>query len=171
MKTVNILLWKYKPQKLWYRNIVGKCITFFTGYNVTHAAIGFSDGTKYESTVWKVDKCKYRGGAKKSTVGTSHDIMIPVRVTEVQENIMIVYLQGTVNKEMPYNFFKLVILAIVYPTRWFWNLIKWVPFDAELFGKVCSVYVDGAFKRAGKDLIKHEFEGFTVPGDFLQLEE
>jgi len=170
MKTVNILLWKYNKQKLWYRDITGKCIVFFTGHKIVHAALSFEDGTKYESTIWKVNG-KYTGGARKSTVGTSHDITIPIDVTDAQEKKMREYLDYTVKIRMPYNFLKLVALAIVYPTRWFWNCIKWVPFNAELFGRVCSVYVDKAFKSAGVDLFKNELEGFTVPGDFLKLEK
>ena len=67
----------------------------------------------------------------------------------------------------PYNFFKLIILAFVYPTRKFWNWINWVPFQAECFGFVCSAYIDWVCKEIDRDLLICENEEYTVPGDII----
>lgn len=173
---VRILLWKYHKKKPWYRNLVSKAIVFFTGYPYTHVAIQV-DGDVYESTVWK-DRVTgvWVNGARRTAWLDYPDLdeAMPDEalcfVSEVnydQKQRIIRVLEDTLDRKLKYNFLRLLALAFVYPTRWFWNLINWVPFKAEVFGEVCSTYVDEALKWAGIDLFKYQDEEYTAPGDYL----
>lgn len=63
---------------------------------------------------------------------------------------MLVYLESaTRGPGHWYGFVKLVAMALLYPTKRFWRWIGWVPFDAWIFGEVCSVRVAEAWAAEG----------------------
>jgi len=162
-----VLLWKYHKKEEWWRDIAAKAIVFFTQQPFTHAAI-YHGGATYESTVWKEGR-KLRHGALRAPEMLECDVILgPVEELTIGQNIKLQnYLDQTIYEARPYNFFKLVALAVIYPTRWFWNLIGWVPFSHDMYGEVCSVYVDEAFKAIGIDLLPYHDEQYTSPGDLL----
>ncbi len=162
-----IILWPFHKSSKWYRTLVSKLICFFTNSNYTHAAI-FLNGHQYESTVMN----KQHGTLKTEGMPPASRNCITLRFKEGLSEKRLALLEWSVNQQVvqkrPYNFMKIAALALVYPTRWFWNLINWVPFQNEVYGSVCSVFVDASFKDAGVDLLPGENEEYTAPGDFLK---
>ena len=144
MKDASVLLWSND-------RLISKLIKYFTGSDITHAAVVLQDQT-YESDL---------GGAKVTRGVRDSDITLePVRdLTKRELAQMQRYVSESLHRRWPYNILKLVILALVYPTRWFWRKINWVPFDHEVYGETCSSYVDEAFKAAGIDLLPLHHEG------------
>ena len=167
MKDIAIILWKYHKQKSFIRTIVSYLITVFTGQSYTHAGIYFK-GSLYQSTVLKnkngVMKSEYNPADNEFT--TSLVFRIPLNMA--QHNALKDTLNTKLVEHLPYNYLKLFVLMLVYPTRWFWNKIGWVPFQSEFFGNVCSVFVDSTFKDIGIDLLPDNNEEYTAPGDFLK---
>jgi len=161
MKDGTILIWKYRKVNNWCRDLIPRLIVYFTKKPYVHAAIYFDEKT-YESAASGI---RSTSGLKQ--VNEYWEPIISLTITE--RNSMQAYLLFTTNRKWKYNFFKLIILSIVYPTRWFWNKIGWVPFDKDLFGEVCSVYVDEAWLFAGRDILPNEHEGYTSPGDLVEL--
>lgn len=157
-----IMVWPYKKKTTWFRDFVSRCICYFTKAKYTHVAF-YVNGTTYESTVMN-----NQNGVLKHP-GLYHGIEYYIFKEPILEDKKIlleqIASQDVVNKK-PYNFFKLLAMMIIYPTRYFWNLIGWVPFDKECFGAVCSEFVDETFKKASIDLFPGEHEGYTAPGDF-----
>lgn len=168
MEDLLIVLWQYHKSRKWYKTIISKLICFFTNSKYTHVSIYF-EGYTYESTVMN-----NQNGALKTMGLASSDVRsfkylkfrIPLNMKQ-HDNLRIV-LNNSIVEAKPYNFLKLFILAIVYPTRKFWNWLGWVPFQAECFGSVCSVYVDQIFKDMGIDLLPNKNEEYTAPGDFIK---
>lgn len=143
-------------------NIVSKAIRYFTESQWEHVAI-YVRGNTYEQTWPGVRKTP---GQNPATL-----VMIPPQISESDETRMIVWLEDQAAKKVRYNWMKLVVLAIVYPLRWFFNKIGWVPFQAALFGEVCSTFVDQALRVAGVDLFPERGEEATVPGDYARCRE
>jgi hypothetical protein len=173
MENIRVLVWEYTPNRRLARDFVSRCIVYFTGMFYTHVAI-WVDGVMYDSSVWKDKNGKTMHGAR-AKVGTVEElkatgfdaVLYPEGITRQQVDKVRDWCTATVSEGKPYNFLKLGILALVYPTRWFWNLIRWVSFSAEVFGKVCSTYVDEALYQSGYDVFTDYIEEFTVPGDFI----
>lgn len=171
MKDGSIILEAYEDMNSWLLNLVGKAICFFTDSPYVHVLV-YVDNWIYESTVWKSEKGKIRTGARKIRPvrlnwSKKNVVLEPIRLGPQKAEQLKYYLEGTLN-EVPYNILKLIALALVYPTRWVWNKLKWVPFDREIFGEVCSTYIDEAFKKVGVDLLPNKFEGYTAPVDFIK---
>jgi len=166
MKDGTVLLWKKPVETKGFTGFVCKCITFFTKSDFVHVAV-ISNGMMCESSVWK-EGGKLAHGARMIWPVKADVYLEPIiDLTEKQSDYLDAYCIYTARKKRPYNVLKLLVLAIVYPTRWFWRLIHWVPFNREMRGEVCSVYVDDAFMFAGIDLFPRHMEGYTVPGDFI----
>jgi len=174
MPIVKILLWKYHKHDDWFRDLVARAIVYFTGYDYTHVAVQLLANT-YDSTVWRDKKGKLRSGIR-VTSGLPDDPLpyialvprseiIPTDIIPRMGDTIRCYLKA----DRPYNIFKLLVLAVVWPTRWFWKKINWVPFDHEVFGEVCSVFIDEVFYKSRWDLFPEDREGYTVPGQFLRL--
>jgi hypothetical protein len=170
-----IPVWRYHKQDDWFRDLVSRCIVYFTGYDYTHVGIYF-EGKLYESTVWKNEKGKLCSGIRITVKGDptvpSPDIcMVPWRLEITPERLdrLGQTLARYVAAGRPYNVFKMLVLAFVWPTRWFWKKIKWVPFNHEVFGEVCSGFVDEVMYKSRWDLFPEEWEGYTVPGQFLRI--
>ena len=70
-----------------------------------------------------------------------------------------------------YNFFRLVMMLVIYPTRWFWKAIGWVPFSKKIYGEFCSSFVDEVLWQVGIDVLPDEFHGYTAPVDLLRTIE
>lgn len=167
-----IPVWRYRRKKNKFRDFVSRSIVYFTGYPYTHVGL-YLNGKVYDSTVWKEDGKTVSG--IRETDGWPEDTpdfcMVPVSkeppqlVLESIQRMLGLY----VDIARPYNFFKLVVLTIVWPTRWVWRKIGWVPFDHEVYGELCSGFVDEVMRRAGWDLFPREHEGYTVPGQFTEI--
>lgn len=167
---MRIVLWPYRKSDKWYRTVVSKLICFFTNSNYTHSAIWLR-GNLYESTVMNGQN----GALKTASLPPESRrcvLMKPiVPLSPDALDTLEMFLNRTVVQKRPYNFLKIVVLAIVYPTRKFWQKIGWVPFQNEVFGSVCSVYVDYALKYIGLDVLPGMNEEYTAPGDFLMSQQ
>lgn len=166
---VKILLWEYTTGEKKLYNVVGKCIVYFTDSPYTHVAL-YVGGYTYDTTIWfeegkpKTGIRKVRGQLKGTVV------MVPnVPFSPAQAERLRGVADSYARKNKPYNIVKLLALAVVWNTRWFWKKIRWVPFNHTVFGEVCSGFVDEVFKKAGIDLFPSEYEGYTVPGQFIEL--
>ena len=163
-----IELYAYHKSGKFFADLLGKAICFFTGSSFVHAALYFN-GAMWESGVWTEGK-KLFHGAKMTTGQRRGDMELRMKraLTNLENEKLTIWLVSQVRERMPYNFLKLLVLMIVYPTRWLWKWLKYVPFQADFWGEVCSEFVDKAFKEgAGIDLLPNRLEDYTVPGDFL----
>lgn len=176
MSELAIPVWKYHKKDNWFRDLVSRSIVYFTGYEYTHVGIYFR-GKLYESTLWEDEKGKLRSGIRITDIGDPQvdpppDLcMVPWRLELTKDRMdrIAKVLDQYVSGGRPYNFLKLVVLAFVWPTRWFWKKIRWVPFNHEVFGEVCSGFVDEVMYKARWDLFPEEWEGYTVPGQYLHM--
>lgn len=164
MKEIQILSYKIKPKQFSrFTMFVNKCICFSTGSDYWHTAIVI-DGIKRESG--------HPYGAKKSLYQHYKSKYIDVQtltVTEDQAQKMIDYADTKLRQNLRYNHYKLIMLAIFYPTRIIWDKIKWVPFSNDYFGMVCSVFVREILLAGGIDPIPHRYKELTAPGDFRRI--
>jgi len=166
MKDALIILWPYRKSEKWYRTMVSKLICFFTNSSYTHAAV-YVDGIMYESQVMN----KSNGAMR--TVGLPYQarncrfLKLIEPLSEKKRELLVYNLERKVLSRVPYNFMKIAVLMFVYPTKRFWNWIGWVPFGNEVYGYVCSTFVDTAFKEIGVDLLGNNSEEYTSPGDFM----
>lgn len=166
-----VLLWRYHKLKPWYRDWVSKAIAYFTGYPYVHVAI-FFDGRSWESTLYRKGRKIHHGAVESPGIEginqtTPDELWEPKKQLTVSERkLLSAFLIYTVQKRMPYNFLKIICIPLIWPTRWLWKLIRWVPFDHRMYGEICSVYVDEAYKFIGRDLFPEHYEGYTVPGMF-----
>ena len=148
------------------KGLIGKAITYFTGMPYAHVAGCLGEHT-LESTIWW-SEIWWKSGIR-ITLGTQQadEYWQPVKeLTPNQVTAMWRYFINSINKRRPYNVAKFLVLALVYPTRRFWQKIGWVPFSADFHGDVCSVVWDEAYRAAGIDLFPHRSEEYTAPGDF-----
>lgn len=174
MPILKILVWRYHKQDDWYRDLVARAIVYFTGYEYTHVAVQLLSNA-YDSTMWRDEDGKLRSGIRMTTHVPYHPMpdfaliprseIIPTDIIPDMGEVLKRYLKA----DRPYNIFKLLVLSVVWPTRWFWKKIGWVPFDHEVFGEVCSGFVDEVFFKSKWDLFLNEREGYTVPGQFVEL--
>lgn len=170
---ISIPVWAYSKRDNFFHDILGKAIVYFTGYPYTHVGIYYG-GKLYESTVWVDEKKRLRSGIRVTTMG---DPSVSPPTFCMVPLVMPVHFLKRVGEELarfeaankPYNVFKLFALAIVWPTRWFWKKIRWVPFRDDIFGSVCSTFVDTVMYRARWDLFPDEWESYTVPGQFASI--
>jgi len=148
------------------KGLIGKAITYFTGMPYAHVA-GYVAGFTLESTIWWSGFWWKSGirialGAKQAD-----EYWQPVKELNLEQIMsMQRYFISNINKRRPYNIAKFLVLALVYPTRRFWQKIGWIPFSADYHGDVCSVVWDEAYRAAGIDLFPHRSEEYTAPGDF-----
>jgi len=165
---VSIELWKYTPSVEKIFDIVGKCIVYFTESPYTHVALYVNNCT-YDATVWFEDR--WRSGVRKRNKRVrGHESMVPNEPLSPEiEDCLQEVAEAYVDSGRPYNILKLLALSIVWNTRWLWKKLKWVPFNHELFGEVCSGFVDEVFRKSRIDLFHDEFEGYTIPGQFMEL--
>jgi len=162
-----------KDIQFWY-GLVGKAINFFTGKPYVHVKV-LINGKTYESTVWVDNSGKLHNGLK-ITEGEPTDYysyvepLFPEEFTRARIAAFEYYMNEVAKDRLKYNFFGLVVLAIVYPTRHLWRAIGWVPFSNRyVWGDFCSSFVDGVVYKKGLciDLFKDEKESYTAPADFL----
>jgi hypothetical protein len=152
-----ILLWRVGPDAKW----MAKAIAFFTGKPFNHAAVIHGGDT------WEEDV----GGARQTPgLRAADEYWAPdVPLTPEEAARGLVYLQVTtgmgIRRPWPYNWLLTGIMAIVYPTRWFWRWIGWTPFASQLLGANCSAYVDMYWKYAGRDIRPGWQEQMSAPGD------
>ena len=167
MKEIMIIVWPYMKSKKWYRTMVSKLICFFTDSNYTHTAIAIDD-VVYESQVMNnTNGAMATNGyppKERNCIYLEFKLALPTsEIKQIKYN-----LNRKVVEKRPYNFMKLFSLALLYPTKKLWKAIGWVPFSNEVFGSVCSVFVDKAFKEVGIDLIPNELEEYTIPNNILE---
>ena len=161
MSDTMIALWKVKADSKW----MAKAVAFFTGKPYNHAAV------IHEGDTWEEDV----GGARQTAgIRKADEYWTPIEpLTPVEAARGLVFLQVTtgmgIRRPWPYNWLLTGIKAVVYPTRWFWNWIGWVPFSRQFYGVNCSVYVDLFFKYCGRDIRPKWVEHLTAPGDLRGL--
>jgi hypothetical protein len=179
MKNGTILLQKVDPKNI-PNTIEGffyKAIIFFTGSTFLHALI-YCDGKTWDSTFYTTGEMfkgkftLFSGVRKRKTIAGHAVALEPVTpMTEKEKENMIAYMKKAIENKRPYNLLRLIAMAFVYPTRWFWNWIRWVPFSKDIYGEFCSSFVDEAWEAAGRDIIPNSKEELTAPVDFLKLIE
>jgi len=165
LKDGTIFLVAYRPTTFIY-NIVGKVIKFITKSNFTHSGI-YMNGKYYDDTL-SIDKTGIHSGVRVSdTWDYPEDAVLEYTQTLAPDQIKLMeaFLIFYSRKRIPYSILKLVSLAIVYPTRFFWNWIGWVPFENSL-REVCSTAVDDCYQFAGIDLLPDQRPELVAPGDF-----
>lgn len=167
-RDVAILVWKYRKSENFWHNLFEKAIVYFTGYDYVHTAL-WIDGYRYDAARWRANG-KWRTGIRRVRTSRSADVvLLPANQLSKMKKTLIKSIADTYYKmRRPYNYFKVVALIIIWPTRWIWKKLGWVPFDRDLRGEICSVFVDEVFKRAGIDLFPDDHEGYTVPGMFVE---
>jgi len=166
MKDGTILLYKFRRGKNILYNIVGKLIQYFTASDYIHTAI-YLGGKTYEETVWKENK-KWKSGIKITEgLNGADTYMEPVYTLSRCDVFAMITILKNFYETKRYNYMKLITLSLVYPLRWFFKWINWIPFNSYLFGEVCSVMPDELNKDLGYDLFPSEREGYTVPGNFI----
>jgi len=141
---------------------VNKCIGFFTKSNAWHTSI-ILGGMRYESG--------HPYGVGKTERIPKHIFVdtFDIEVTEDQLKKMIAYAELKLKQNLRYNHYKLIILAFFYPTRKIWSKIKWVPFQHDFFGQVCSVFVREILLAGDVDLFPGLYKELTAPADFANL--
>ena len=160
---IKILLYRSHGKHFWF----DKLVHFFTGSWYYHTAL-WVDGVQYESAAYFTVDGVWHEGVMKHRIGSpGGDRYVLTRPVSAEQKDTIVqwcerHLYGQ------YNFPKLVGMAVIYPFRWFFKAIRWVPFSRSVFGYICSEYVDRAFKAAGIDLLPGAREGYTAPGDLAR---
>ena len=117
----------------------------FTAF--VNKCIGFVTNSEYWHTSIVLGKFRYESGhpfgASKTSRIPEHEYIdsYDIEVTEIQLLRMIDYAEKKLRENLRYNHYKLIVLAVLYPTRFIWNRLKWVPFQHDYFGQVCSVFV------------------------------
>ena len=158
---VKILSYKIKPKEFeWYVMLVNSLICVFTWSKYWHTSIVIGD-YKHESG--------HPNGAKKSLYIHKEDPHIDVDtyfVNEDQVKDMEAFAESMLERKLPYNYKKLAILAICYPTKFIWDKIKWVPFQDDKHGMVCSVYVREIVIAGKMDYWEHRYKENMAPVDF-----
>jgi hypothetical protein len=165
MNNGTIILSKSGKSDKWYVRLVIWLIVKASGYNYEHTRV-YIDG-------WVFETRHPEGFIKtKQEIGKSENrtFLEPITpLTATQAMAIKSYFDDRIRNNRPYNYAKLLLALLLYKTRPFWELIKWVPFqDDKLFGDFCSAGVDEAYKFAGIDLLPDGYEEITTPGDFLK---
>lgn len=168
MKNGTVMLFKHDENSKGIWKIVGKSIVFFTGFPYTHVALYINEIT-YDYSVWKDGK-KWKTGVRETKGLIKADEYYEPKIDLSDEEAFAIQYFCKHLGQYPYNVFKLLSLAIVYPLRKLFRFLDWVPFDNVMFGDVCSVLPDEAYKFAGHDLFPNELEGYTVPGMYTECE-
>jgi|GEM_PF-2893066 len=181
-----ILLFKGK------KDILSKAIMYFTDSVFTHTAL-YVRGITFESTVWQNPTTwlfgrewksrwwmfwTWRSGVKTTQGILEADEIYRFRVPPApsQNILMVTYALDLVNERRMYNFLLTFFDMIIYPTRWFWQKVGWIPFSKRYLGANCSSLVDEIVTAGGIDLWPERVSATTVPGDYplnsnLVLEE
>jgi hypothetical protein len=175
------------------KSLVSKAIMYFTDSVFTHTAL-YVRGATFESTVWQIPETwlfgrawkpkwwmfwTWRSGIKITQGILEADETYHFRVppTPMQNINMMNAAVDLVNERRMYNFLLTFFDMIIYPTRWFWHKIGWVPFSKRYLGENCSSFVDQVVTEGGGiDLWPKRESETTVPGDYplnpnLVLEE
>ncbi len=170
MKDGTIVLQKASGHAKGFEKLVLDAIVFFTESPYVHVLL-YMDDEFWESTIFMDGKWLFSGVRTRKNV--PHQVALePIKDLTAEEKKKIKkYMEKMRDYNVPYNFARLVALAVVYPLKGIFKLLNWVPFKAEFFGEVCSTFVDEAYEQAGRDLLPNEMEEYTAPGDFLKLVE
>ena len=148
-----------------------KVIQFITQSRYYHVVL-YLNGWYWESTVWFEGKKMLHGMKRSKSLWHYDTALEPVQdLTDNEVKIMELHLMRELKKKRPYNVLKLIALIIVYPTRWIWRALGWVPFSNNVFGYVCSVFVDEAYMHIQRDILPDDYHEYTAPVDLLRTIE
>lgn len=164
MEELRILYWGKRKQKF-PNNFLSYLNFKVTKSTATH--IGLWTGEfMYESNSWWRDGKLYTGTRKGKSYDTKPTGYMIIELEKDVRDKVIKFLNDTSSEDglQPFNIFKISMMGLIYPFRKFWNKLGWVPFQNDIFGQICSVYIDTAFKQAGMDLFEEHYEEYTVPG-------
>jgi hypothetical protein len=142
-----------------------KTIYFFTAKPYYHAKLYFENATWEETTPGAI---RTPGYVKASEYWEPTEDMTLAETERGRLFLQVTNGMG-IRHRWPYNFLLTFVLFIVYPTRWFWNWIKWVPFSSKLLGLNCSAYCDKFWRYAGRDIRPKWQETLSAPGDLRGL--
>jgi len=158
---VTIMNHYINKEKKGFSAFVNKCIGFFTRSNAWHTSIILGD-MRYESG-------HPRGASKTRTIPKhSHVDTFSFDVAQEQFEAMVAHAEKTLTDNLRYNYHKLFVLALCWPTRWIWNKLKWVPFSHNYFGEVCSVYVREILLAGDIDFFPKVYKELTPPKLFAE---
>jgi hypothetical protein len=173
MKEGTIFAYSGRHAKAWINRIVAAAIMYFTGSEFTHIAIWLL-GRLWEVTVWHTGRgwifgwkqgVRCHAGVPEDMIPTA--VYEPVRdLTEAEVFALGRWLEWTRDEGLSYSVLKLLSLALVYPTRWFWKRIGWVPFGTNLFDEVCSSYPAEGYAFLGYEVLPGWSEELIVPGTY-----
>ena len=143
------------------KNFPNKCICFFTNSDAWHTSLILGK-VRYESG--------HPFGASKTFHIPDHQFVdtFDLDVTEEQFNKMVAYAELKLKENLRYNHYKLIVLALCWPTRWIWNKLRWVPFSNDFFGMVCSVFVREILLHGDVDLFPNVYKELTPPKLFAE---
>lgn len=164
MKNGTIILTISGRSSKWYARLVVWFIRKASGYEFDHTR-GVIDGWTYETR--HPDGFVKTKGHIQNTGNTV--FLEPIKsLTKKQSETIKAYFDQRIENNRPYNYPKLFLSLLLYWSRPFWELIKWVPFqDDTLWGDHCSSAWDCGYKAANIDLLPG-YEEITSPGDFMK---
>ena len=153
---------KYLKSCKWYAKIVTVTICIFTWSKYHHTSF-FSKGYRYESG-------HPFGVVKKKAVfeeKEGYKYKYPIRpMTKEEADRYNASWEKKLKQNIRYNYLKLGSMTFVYPTRFFWDKLKYVPFQNNyFFGVVCSVAGCESFGDIGWILLPGRYNETIVPGD------
>lgn len=146
-------------------DLLAKAIRFFTGKPYSHAAL-FCYGATWEENEKGANRTP---GLKQASEYWEPDVSMTSEELERGKIFLWVTTGMGIRHRWPYNFLLTFIEFIVYPTRWFWNKIGWVPFAGHLLGANCSAYCDLFWRYSGRDIRSQWLEMLSAPGDLVGL--
>jgi hypothetical protein len=167
MKDGAIILWEGG------KDLLSRAIMYFTKSPYTHTAVHVK-GYTFDVTIWRSGKWwqlwTWHSGVRKTwgvLPGAVRVLAPKVPLSTIEATELLVRCDMSEEYHFPYNVPKLLVLALVYPTKGFWERIKWIPFSADVLGETCAEYVDEVYKPI-RDWFPGKTEQDTVPGDWAK---
>ena len=148
MKNGTIILWK-TPKKLkdihgkWYEKIVKKMICIITRGDYDHVAIIVNDFIYQSGHPYGMTKSKFK--LKRGPRYVYKELITDI--SQTRADLLQVFLEDLLNKNIRYNYPKLFSFLLIFPTRKIWDKLRWVPFSSNYwFGIMCSVTIAEALR-------------------------
>jgi hypothetical protein len=158
-KDINVIL--VKPKKSW----LGKLITGFTHGEYSHCAIMF-EGEIYEDAITIDRNNEIYNGVYEDDQLIGELWAYTQDLTTYQRYLGREFLQKNLGKK--YGLLKLFLMIFIFPTRWFWNKINYVPFEGITKGMICSEFVVKFFNSMDINILPGLNDELSVPSDFIK---
>lgn len=175
MKNGSIFLYSGRRARTWFEKVIAWAIMTVTRSEYTHVALWLA-GHLWEVTVWHTGKgwiFGWRQGVRCHEgipTGMMPDaIYEPVQeLTEWDAYALARWLGWTRDEGYNYGVGRLLVFALVYPTRALWRWIGWVPFRRHLMAEVCSTYPAEGYQFLGRDVLEGVSDEMIVPGSYAK---